>query len=214
MTPTSCRFTTEGSPLPQQQDFSPELESICNSQVPMPPPTYQRSQSVPPLPQHTLADQRIHPLTPQTDTRLQQRQQHLTPSPMENSNQHLNGLKQLRNRVLHGDVNNNGSRPNENFTARRNLTSALLNVNQSEMSHSWTGHQFPPTDPAAQPEGTGHEQEMAVLESNLNELADLNTFDDATTEAVIRNICNNTSGVWPTGDMNTWQTSQALEIMD
>lgn len=65
---------------------------------------------------------------------------------------------------------------------------------------------------------------MTILETNLTfadlshendeTLSDLNTLDDATTEAVLRNICNNTSGVWPTSDVNPWPSSQALEIMD
>ena len=138
------------------------------------------------------------------------------------TNHHLNGLKELRNRVLHGDVNNNGSRPplDSAFSARRNLT-PLLNAEHSNMhptnwgvSHMRSG----------QPGRVGEDHEMTVIENNLNfahlsgendeTLPDLNTLDDATTEAVFRDICNNTSGVWPTGDVNPWQSSQALEIMD
>lgn len=202
----------------QTMDYSPELESICNqatsSAGQMPPPSYQRSQSVPPLTQHALADQRFHPLTPQTTSRPQ----HLTPSPLDTSNQHLNGLKELRNRVLHGDVNNNGSRPptDSAFSARRNLT-PMLNAEHSNMNASnWEVSQV----------RTNHREdhEMAILENNLTfadlsndndeTLSDLNTLDDATTEAVLRNICNNTSGVWPTNDVHTWPSSQALQIMD
>ena len=202
----------------QTMDYSPELESICNqatsSAGQMPPPSYQRSQSVPPLTQHALADQRFHPLTPQTTSRPQ----HLTPSPLDTSNQHLNGLKELRNRVLHGDVNNNGSRPptDSAFSARRNLT-PMLNAEHSNMNASnWEVSQV----------RTNHREdhEMAILENNLTfadlsndndeTLSALNTLDDATTEAVLRNICNNTSGVWPTNDVHTWPSSQALQIMD
>jgi hypothetical protein len=219
------------TPLSQQQsfDYSSELDSICNAAVTngsQVPPQFQRSQSVPPLPQHTLLDKRFHPLTPQTDNRVQQ----MTPSPMEtttNSNQHLNGLKELRNRVLHGDVNNNGSRTNENavFTARRNLTS-LLNADQGMNTNGnhpslWNPEGFQTGQTGS---SSSEEQEMEMLESNLNfsdltsdgdaSLPDLNTFDDATAEVVLRNICNNTSGVWPTTDVGSWNTQQPLQIMD
>ena len=215
---TPCRFTASESPLPQQQpDYSAELESICsqmpNTRVTMTPPPYQRSQSVPPLPQHALTDQRIHPLTPQADTRLQQ--QHLTPSPLDGTNPHLNNLKEMRNRV--GDVNNNGSRPGDGsgFSARRNLTTTLLSLGHSSMqpSQQWPGpHHY---GASAAPGEGGEDQDMAALESSLTDLAALNTLDDATTEEVLQNICNNTSGVWPTGDLTTsWPTAQPLEIMD
>ncbi|KAK3729263.1 hypothetical protein QZH41_011899, partial [Actinostola sp. cb2023] len=226
-----CRYSTSSdtstmppTPLTQQQsfDYSSELDSICTANVTnagQVPPQFQRSQSVPPLPQHTLLDKRFHPLTPQTDNRLQQ----TTPSPMEttNSNQHLNSLKELRNRVLHGDVNNNGSRTNENaaFTARRNLTT-LLNA-ETDMNNSgnnqnlWTAEGFQTSQTGS---SSSEEQEMEMLETNLNfsdaSLPDLNTFDDATAEAVLRNICNNTSGVWPTTDVGSWNTQQPLQIMD
>lgn len=71
---------------------------------------------------------------------------------------------------------------------------------------------------------SSEEQEMEMLETNLNfsdltsdgdaSLPDLNTFDDVTAEAVLRNICNNTSGVWPTSDVGSWNTQQPLQIMD
>ena len=229
----SCRFSSgsDNGQVPQASmiqhqtmDYSPELESICNQAISstgqMPPPSYQRSQSVPPLTQHALAEQRFHPLTPQTTTRPQ----HLTPSPMDSSNQHLNGLKELRNRVLHGDVNNNGSRPppDSAFSARRNLT-PMLNAEHSNMNAA------PPNWAVSQvrtnhPNRAGEDHEMTILENNLtfadlsNEndetLSDLNTLDEATTEAVLRNICNNTSGVWPTNDVHTWPSSQPLQIMD
>lgn len=207
----------------QTLDYSPELESICNqatsSSGQMPPPSYQRSQSVPPLTQHALADQRFHPLTPQNNPRPR----HLTPSPMETqSNQHLNGLKELRNRVLHGDVNNNGTRPSQEsaFSARRNLT-PMLNAEQSNVTASnWGVSQVRTNN---NPRGA-EDHEMTILDAGLTfadlnhendeTLSDLNTLDDATTEAVLRNICNNTSGVWPTSDVHAWGGSQALEIMD
>ena len=145
-----------------------------------------------------------------------------------NSNQHLNSLKELRNRVLHGDVNNNGSRTNENaaFTARRNLTT-LLNA-ETGMNNTGSNQNMWTADTGFQTSQTGssssEEQEMEMLETNLNfsdltsdgdtSLPDLNTFDDATAEAVLRNICNNTSGVWPTTDVTTWNTQQPLQIMD
>lgn len=216
------------TPLSQQQsfDYSSELDTICNAAVSNAgAPNFQRSQSVPPLPQHNLLDKRFHPLTPQTDNRVQQ----TTPSPMEttNANQHLNSLKELRNRVLHGDVNNNGSRTNENaaFTARRNLTT-LLNA-ETGMNSNGNGQTLWPAE-GFQTGQTGssssEEQEMEMLETNLNfsdltsdgdaSLADLNGFDDATAEAVLRNICNNTSGVWPTTDVTSWATQQPLQIMD
>lgn len=77
----------------------------------------------------------------------------------------------------------------------------------------------------AQPNRVGEDHEMTILENNLTfadlgndndeTLSDLNTLDDATTEAVLRNICNNTSGVWPTtNDIPSWPSSQALQIMD
>lgn len=231
--PKSCRFSSgsDNGQVPQASmiqhqtmDYSPELESICNQAISstgqMPPPSYQRSQSVPPLTQHALAEQRFHPLTPQTTTRPQ----HLTPSPMDSSNQHLNGLKELRNRVLHGDVNNNGSRPppDSAFSARRNLT-PMLNAEHSNVNAAtpnWAVSQVRTNHPNR----AGEDHEMTILENNLtfadlsNEndetLSDLNTLDEATTEAVLRNICNNTSGVWPTNDVHTWPSSQPLQIMD
>lgn len=142
---------------------------------------------------------------------------------MDTSSQHLNGLKELRNRVLYGDVNNNGSRPTQvesAFSARRNLTPMLnaensnVNVSNWEVQPVRTNH----------PNREGENHEMAMLENNLTfadlgndndeTLSDLNTLDDATTEAVLRNICNNTSGVWPTNDVHAWPNSQALQIMD
>ncbi|XP_027052632.1 uncharacterized protein LOC113679856 [Pocillopora damicornis] len=226
----SCRYSSAAdnghisqAPIMQTLDYSPELESICNqatsSSGQMPPPSYQRSQSVPPLTQHALADQRFHPLTPQNNPRPR----HLTPSPMETqSNQHLNGLKELRNRVLHGDVNNNGSRPSQEsaFSARRNLT-PMLNAEQSNVTASnWGVSQVRTNN---NPRGA-EDHEMTILDAGLTfadlnhendeTLSDLNTLDDATTEAVLRNICNNTSGVWPTSDVHAWGGSQALEIMD
>ncbi|XP_068743709.1 DNA-binding protein RFX7-like [Montipora capricornis] len=233
--PKSCRYSSgtdnahiQLAPVIHHQatDYSSELESICNqptsSASQIPPPSYQRSQSVPPLTQHNMADQRFHPLTPQTTPRPP-RPQHLTPSPMDTSSQHLNGLKELRNRVLYGDVNNNGSRPTQvesAFSARRNLTPMLnaensnVNVSNWEVQPVRTNH----------PNREGENHEMAMLENNLTfadlgndndeTLSDLNTLDDATTEAVLRNICNNTSGVWPTNDVHAWPNSQALQIMD
>lgn len=216
------------TPLGQQQsfDYSSELETICNTNGNNTgAPHFQRSQSVPPLPKHSLLDKRFHPLTPQTENRLQQ----TTPSPMEtaNSNQHINSLKELRNRVLHGDVNNNGSRTNENavFTARRNLTTLLnaetaMNSNGSSQN-IWSAEGFQTGQTGS---SSSEEQEMEMLETNLNfsdltsdgdaSLPDLNTFDDVTAEAVLRNICNNTSGVWPTTDVGSWNTQQPLQIMD
>lgn len=144
-----------------------------------------------------------------------------------NSNQHLNSLKELRNRVLHGDVNNNGSRTNENaaFTARRNLTT-LLNA-ETAMNTSGNNQNMWSTDgfqTGQSGSSSSEEQEMEMLETNLNfsdltsdgdsNLPDLNTFDDVTAEAVLRNICNNTSGVWPTSDVGSWNTQQPLQIMD
>lgn len=228
--PKSCRYSnaSDNGHMPQASivqtiDYSPELETICNqatsSSGQMPPPSYQRSQSVPPLTQHALQDQRFHPLTPQTNSRPR----HLTPSPMDtSSNQHLNGLKELRNRVLHGDVNNNGSRPTPEsaFSARRNLT-PMLNAEHASMNASNWGVSQVRTNSTTR---GGEDHEMTILETNLTfadlshendeTLSDLNTLDDATTEAVLRNICNNTSGVWPTSDVNPWPSSQALEIMD
>ncbi|XP_029212158.1 uncharacterized protein LOC114975997 isoform X1 [Acropora millepora] len=228
--PKSCRYSNgrdlqQASVLQHQTtDFSPELESICNqttsSADQMPPPSYQRSHSVPPLKQHALPEQRYHPLTPQTTPHPQ----HLTPSSMDTSNQHLNGLKELRKRLLHGDVNNNGSRPTQAdsaFSARRNLT-PMLNAEHSNMNVSnW---EVQPVR-TAQPNRVGEDHEMTILENNLTfadlgndndeTLSELNTLDDATTEAVLRNICNNTSGVWPTtNDIPSWPSSQALQIMD
>lgn len=233
----ACRYGNSGSdasPLParllhqRSLDCSPELESLgSQAQGGMPPPPYQRSQSVPPLPLHMIADKRFHPLTPQTDTRPQ----HVTPTSHENTSQRLNGLKELRSRVLHGDVNNNGSRVNHDssFSARRNLTS-LLNAEQSSVNNQWPGGGMQgsamPNGAQTQPVTAGHseDQDMVMIDSNLNfsdlgndsdesGIPDLNTLDEATTEAVLRNICNNTSGMWPTSD--TWPVAtQSLEIMD
>lgn len=226
----SCRYSStpdnghiSQASIMQTMDYSPELESICNqattSSGQMPPPSYQRSQSVPPLTQHALTDQRFHPLTPQSNSRPR----HLTPSPMETqSNQHLNGLKELRNRVLHGDVNNNGSRPTQDsaFSARRNLTT-MLSAEQSNVTASNWGV---PQVRTSNNSRVAEDHEMTILDAGLTfadlnhendeTLSDLNTLDEATTEAVLRNICNNTSGVWPTSDVHTWGGSQALEIMD
>lgn len=210
------------TPLGQQQtfDYSSELDTICNVAVSNSSAThFQRSQSVPPLPQHSLLDKRFHPLTPQTDNRVQQN----TPSPMETNNQHNNSLKELRNRVLHGDVNNNGSRTNENaaFTARRNLTTMLnaetrMDNGGNNQASLWHGDGFQTGQTGS---SSSEEQEMEMLETNLNfsdltSDGDLNGFDEATTEAVLRNICNNTSGVWPTTDVTSWPTQQPLQIMD
>ena len=133
--------------------------------------------------------------------------------------------------MLHGDVNNNGSRVNHDntFSARRNLTS-ILNAEQSPVSSQWHGGSMhgTPVPSAAQPQSVAtansEDQDMVIIESSLtfSELGndgdetgipDLNTLDEATTEAVLSNICNNTSGMWPTSD--AWSVaSQSLEIMD
>ena len=115
------------------------------------------------------------------------------------------------------------------FSARRNLTS-LLNAEQSGVNNQWPGGSMQgvtvPSGAQSQPVAAGHseDQDMVMIESSLNfsdlgndsdesGIPDLNTLDEATTEAVLRNICNNTSGVWPTSD--TWPVaSQSLEIMD
>ena len=78
--------------------------------------------------------------------------------------------------------------------------------------------------PQAVTAGNNEDQDMVMIESSLNfsdlgndgdesGIPDLTTLDEATTEAVLSNICNNTSGMWPTSD--TWSAaSQSLEIMD
>ncbi|XP_032238603.2 uncharacterized protein LOC5513218 [Nematostella vectensis] len=228
LTPRPCRYSTSSdvqmppTPLSQSVDYSAELDSICTvtNAGPMPPP-YQRSQSVPPLPQNAFMDKRLQPLTPQTDNRLIG-----TPTSMDNgsSNQHINGLKELRNRVLHGDVNNNGSRPspNEVFAARRNLTSLLnaeaLGANAHHPGPSnWNTESFHSNQTGST---SSEEQEMEMLETNLN-FSDLTSDSDThlpdfnpLSDEVLRSICNNTSGVWPTSDVGAWGGSHTLQIME
>lgn len=79
----------------------------------------------------------IQPLTPQTDGRHQFVAPRLanTSGQMTNISGHVDGLKLLRNRVLHGDTNNNsGVRNNTNpnvsagYAAKRNLMVELESV--------------------------------------------------------------------------------------
>ena len=97
----------------------------------------------------------------------------------------------------------------------------MLNAEQSNVTASnWGVSQVRTNN---NPRGA-EDHEMTILDAGLTfadlnhendeTLSDLNTLDDATTEAVLRNICNNTSGVWPTSDVHAWGGSQALEIMD
>jgi hypothetical protein len=147
MATSDCRFQqTAGtvSTTPNFLDHMPseqELEALCsqltNSTAPNTQPN--RSHSVPPLPQNLLPrmSANIQSLTPQTDGR----HQFVTPRMananihVSNTSVHVDGLKQIRNRVLHGDTNNNSgthnstnTNPLSGYAAKRNLMVDLENV--------------------------------------------------------------------------------------
>ena len=140
---TDCRFqqttlTNTNTPVATaQQNFldhlpsEQELEALCNQLTNggvTAAVQSNRSHSVPPLPQNILPrmNVNIQPLTPQTDGRYQ----FVAPRMAK-----ADGLKQLRNRVLHGDTNNNSGARNAintnssaGYAAKRNLMVDLENV--------------------------------------------------------------------------------------
>ena len=114
--------------LPSDQ----ELVEICN-QLTNTADLGNRSHSVPPLPQHILPRPSMQPLTPQNNNRHQMSVPRVT-----NVSGHVHGLKEIRDRDLHGDTNNNssngctGTTPSTaTFAAKRNLMSELENVTSS-----------------------------------------------------------------------------------
>jgi hypothetical protein len=139
----------------------------------------------------------IQPLTPQTDGRHQFVAPRMANASglMINTSGHVDGLKQLRNRVLHGDTNNNSGAHNATnanlsagYAAKRNLMFELDNVS------SWAT----PTSCAFQqnkPQNILADDPLAGL--NLDEIAidaSSGNFDILVDEALF-------------GDNNTFVTS-------
>ena len=144
---SDCRFQqTAGtvSTTPNFLDHLPseqELEALCNQLTNGTATNGQsiRSHSVPPLPRNLLPrmSANIQPLTPQTEGRHQFVAPRIanTSIHVSNTSGHVEGLKQIRNRVLHGDTNNNSGTHNttntnllSGYAAKRNLMVELENV--------------------------------------------------------------------------------------
>ena len=208
---SDCRFQNSTATIatPEQttqQNFldqlpsERELEALCNQLTNGSTTAVQsnRSHSVPPLHQNLLPRMaaNIQPLTPQTDGRHQFVAPRMTNTSgqITNVSGHVDGLKQLRNRVLHGDTNNNsGVRNNTNtnvsagYAAKRNLMIELESV------ATWptpTSCAFPQTKPQTitdDPLAGLNLDEIAIDASNGN-------FDILVDEALF-------------GDSNTFSTS-------
>lgn len=202
---SDCRFqqTVAAIATPNFFDHLPseqELQALCN-QLTNGTVAVQsnRSHSVPPLPQNLVPrmNATIQPLTPQTDGRHQFVAPRMANASglMINTSGHVDGLKQLRNRVLHGDTNNNSGAHNATnanlsagYAAKRNLMFELDNVS------SWAT----PTSCAFQqnkPQNILADDPLAGL--NLDEIAidaSSGNFDILVDEALF-------------GDNNTFVTS-------
>ncbi|XP_028399480.1 DNA-binding protein Rfx5-like [Dendronephthya gigantea] len=138
--------------LPTEQELAALCNQLSNGAAGV--QNNNRSHSVPPLPQNLLPRMNtssIQPLTPQTDGRHQFVAPRMANANMTNTSGPVDGLKQLRNRVLHGDSNNNsGARNGANanalagFAAKRNLMVELENVSTWGTSTSCTFQQNKP----------------------------------------------------------------------
>ena len=208
---SDCRFqhTTATISTPEQNtqqnflDHLPserELEALCNQLTSGSTAAVQsnRSHSVPPLHQNILPRMaaNIQPLTPQTDGRHQFVAPRManTSGQVTNITGHVDGLKQLRNRVLHGDTNNNsGIRNNTNtnvsagYAAKRNLMVELENVSTWATPTSCAFPQNKPQTMTDDPLAGLNLDEIAIDASNGN-------FDILVDEALF-------------GDSNTFSTS-------
>ena len=196
---SDCRFQqTAGivSTAPNFLDHLPseqELEALCNQLTNGTVANGQssRSHSVPPLPQNLLPrmSANIQPLTPQTDGRHQFVAPRIANSSIHVSNTsgNVEGLKQIRNRVLHGDTNNNSGTHNSTntnllsgYAAKRNLMVELENVSNWASSTPCTFQQNKPQALTDDPLAGLNLDEIAIDPSILVDetlFEDNNTFN-------------------------------------
>ena len=178
--------------LPSEQ----ELEALCNQLTNTAAAVQSnRSHSVPPLPQNLLPrmNANIQPLTPQTDGRHQFVAPRManTSGHVTNTSSHVDGLKQLRNRVLHGDTNNNSGTHTNNtngsagYAAKRNLMVELENVSTWATPTSCAFQQSKPQTLIDDPLAGLNLDEIAIDASNGNFdiLVDEALFGDSNTFA-------------------------------